>query len=541
MSSASEFAQDFGVLIERYIDAQGLSRKEVAFRIWGDGERAGHVTAYIGGKRGKPGPPLIRKFADALGIPDAEIQALRTRERAAAAEEAAALNIPLGFLDAMAELFGGAESFAGWDAYASFMRDKAGEYTRLLQEVQELRQTNPATENRIPQIEALLADGRIADAESVLVELRETATDEALEGIRDLSRIMALQADAALLRQDADEAFDLYRNAAALFDTLAPLEGAILRNTWEDRLYQHGLRYGGQGLEHSAALLTLNLDTYAREDHPRQWANTQNSLAIALAQAGERTEGESGTDLLARAVAAFEAALEVRTREADPERWARTQMNLGNALQLQAERRDNAAAHDLLARAVRAFEAALEVQTRQTDPDEWARTQMNLGVALVRQGQRTEGAEGLDLFTRAVTAFEAALEVRTREGDAENWAMTQMNLGIALELHGGRTEGAGGLALLTRAIAAYAAALEVRTRDASPVEWGKTQENLAGAHLTLARRQTGAERGSSLAQALAAVDSALEVFEPETMGAYRALSLHDRDLILAEMGKGGDG
>ena len=119
--------------------------------------------------------------------------------------------------------------------------------------------------------------------------------------------------------------------------------------------------------------------------------------------------------------------------------------------------------------------------------------------------------------------------------------MTQMNLGIALELHGERTEGAEGLDPLTRAIAAYVAALEVYTRDASPVDWAMTQGNLAVAHLTLARRQTGAERGSSLAQALAAVDSALEVFEPETMGAYRALSLHDRDLILAEMGKGGDG
>ena len=51
MSSASDFAIGFGKLIERYIDAQGLSRKEVAFRDLGPGASVGDLSAIDGRTR----------------------------------------------------------------------------------------------------------------------------------------------------------------------------------------------------------------------------------------------------------------------------------------------------------------------------------------------------------------------------------------------------------------------------------------------------------------------------------------------------------
>ena len=79
---------------------------------------------------------------------------------------------------------------------------------------------------------------------------------------------------------------------------------------------------------------------------------TQNNLGTALRNQAARTEGKAGGKLLARAVAAYEAALEVYTREDEPQRWATTQNNLGNALGDQALRTEGKAGGKLLARAV---------------------------------------------------------------------------------------------------------------------------------------------------------------------------------------------
>lgn len=82
------------------------------------------------------------------------------------------------------------------------------------------------------------------------------------------------------------------------------------------------------------------LEFYNRNEHPMEWAAAQNNLAIAIAIAiedqGNRTDGEQGTDLLAQAVTAFNAALELRTREGFPVQWAMTQQNIAIAEQARA-------------------------------------------------------------------------------------------------------------------------------------------------------------------------------------------------------------
>ncbi|MEM7190004.1 MAG: hypothetical protein AAF439_10375 [Pseudomonadota bacterium] len=596
MSSDQILAKEFGALIEKFIDRKGWNREQVAGEVWAASQsdddkqkvgekRKGHVTQYVNGQRGRPTSPIIRKFADALDIPDEEIEALRTAERAAAAEEAAALNIPLGFLDKMAELFGEAESFQGWDAYAGFMEAKAADYKRLQAELDQLGTDQPATANRIPDIEAQLANGEIAEAEAALEHLRSTATDKALAGVRDLSRIMSLQAEAALLRQDQDEAFRLWQGAAALFDVLAPTDGARLRCSAENRFWEHALRYGGPGFRHSAALLAECLSIWTKTDHPHDWANaqdslgtalrmlgtctegkagadlladavaahraalpiytkesmpidwamTQNNLGIALQDQGIRTEGEPGANLLAEAVAAYRAALEVLTREDMPTQWAMTQNNLGIALSEQGTRTEGKPGADLLADAVAAYRAALQVHTREDRPTDWAMTQNNLGIALSEQGLRTERKPGSDLMADAIAAYRAALQVHTREDRPTDWAMTQNNLGIALNNQGISTKGHLGARLLADAVAACRAALQVHTREDLPVQWSETQQNLAIGFQAMAARAEGAERDVLLSQALAAVDGALEVYDPETMSYHHTVTTRLRKSILVDI------
>ena len=56
---------------------------------------------------------------------------------------------------------------------------------------------------------------------------------------------------------------------------------------------------------------------------------TQNNLGNTLLEQGNRTNGQKGADLLAKAVSAYRAALEVYTRADHPVDWAMTQNNLG--------------------------------------------------------------------------------------------------------------------------------------------------------------------------------------------------------------------
>lgn len=75
---ASRFQVEFGTLVERYIRQQGLTLEEAAYRVWGDPERKGHMSAYISGRRGKPNALTIKRFCEGLKIPFEEVERLRS-------------------------------------------------------------------------------------------------------------------------------------------------------------------------------------------------------------------------------------------------------------------------------------------------------------------------------------------------------------------------------------------------------------------------------------------------------------------------------
>jgi hypothetical protein len=64
-----------------------------------------------------------------------------------------------------------------------------------------------------------------------------------------------------------------------------------------------------------------------------------------------------------------------------------------------ALRTGDAQGTELLARAVAAYRSALEVFTRKQLPQQWAATQNNLGSVLQEQGIRTEGVQGTELLS----------------------------------------------------------------------------------------------------------------------------------------------
>jgi len=303
--------------------------------------------------------------------------------------------------------------------------------------------------------------------------------------------------------------------------------------------YEEGLRLGDR-LNMTVAI-DLAQRSIARSQTPQDRAICQIELGNALRVQGERSGGEEGLSLLARAVEAFDAALSVYTQKEAPAYWAGTQNNLGGSLKVQGERNGGEEGLSLLARAVAAYEAALTVRTQKEAPGDWAMTQNNLGTALRVQGERSGGEEGLSLLARAVAAHEAALTVRTQKETPAEWAGTQNNLGGALKVQGERNGGEEGLSLLARAVAAYEAALSVFTPKEAPADWAMTTFNMALAEEARGDLSAGPARLERYRAAEDAVLAALNVFDADTMGYYHEEAMQTltriREKIAAEPGE----
>ena len=264
---------------------------------------------------------------------------------------------------------------------------------------------------------------------------------------------------------------------------------------FSNALLEFTLGSRASNLEIAIAGYEVSLSVFTRQGYAKNWAMTQNDLAIAYSN---RIRGEKA-DNLEMAIAAYQASLEVHTREAFPEDWAIIQNNLGEAYRkrIRGEKAEN------LEIAIATYQESLGVFTRKAFPLEWATTQNNLGIAYNNR-IRGEKAENLEM---AISAYQAALEIRTRKAFPEDWATTQNNLGEAYSnrIRGEKAEN------LEMAIATYQAALEVYTREAFPFEWAMTQNNLG---LAYSNRIRG-EKADNLEMAITTYQASLGVFTRE--------------------------
>ncbi|MCA3452258.1 MAG: helix-turn-helix transcriptional regulator [Rhodobacter sp.] len=514
---------DFGKLVRARRTEKGLSQEALAAAALSNADRKGYISQLENGRLPNITALTLQKIARALDIPQADIDSLLgvtqpppqevTDELQTLRHERGTLQNALDNLGQLtrAYLIALATQFELPDAYTlpdpalrSFLTKKAEEYRAYRVQIDALDERIAGLGNLKAAAQGAAERLDFDEVEELLSRVHEVETDIA-------AKTAEARAANALLRGQAEQAYRLLSAAADSFAGIDPLEPARRRNGYQDRLYAHGLRYGGPGLALSARMTQDALADLPQATDPVLWAHLHNSLAIALQNQGSRTGGAAGAALLGQAVAAYRAALEVYTRADHPVHWAATTQNLANALAEQGIRTEGAAGTALLGQAVAAYRAALEVYTRADHPVRWAMTMQNLALALQDQGIRTGGAAGAALLEQAVEAYRAALEVRTRADHPVDWAITTQNLASALQDQGIRTGGAAGAALLGQAVDAYRAALEVTTRADHPVDWAGTTQNLAGALEQQGIRTGGAAGAALLGQAVAAYRAALEV------------------------------
>ena len=200
---------------------------------------------------------------------------------------------------------------------------KAQEYRALKSEIDAIKEDNNSLSNMksaaIDAIDRLDFD----EVENLLSMIHSTELEVAAETAK-------LRAHNALMRGRGDLAFALLTSAADSFGAQHDTAPTRKRLEFDDILYAHGLRFGGQGLALAAQMNRDALRGLARDSDPDLWAATQNNLAIALRNQGTRTGGEGGNALLSDAVTAYHAALTVCTQNQHPVQWAGTQNNLAS-------------------------------------------------------------------------------------------------------------------------------------------------------------------------------------------------------------------
>ncbi|MEO0389936.1 MAG: helix-turn-helix domain-containing protein [Pseudomonadota bacterium] len=541
-----DFGAEFGKLIKHQRERLNFTQADLAKEI--------EITQVAlsrmeNGKVARPRASTEERLSNALNIEPNEIELLRSgetleaiieriqaRERANIEDDLISANlrklledviagrvVSLEALRTLATAFGNTE-LTDRGELERFLSLKAEEYRALKSEVDSIDDGLKRLSNLKAAAHGAIDRVDLDEVEDLLSRVQEVELEEA-------AKTAELRANNALLRGRVEQAYRILCAAADSFAAVDPQEPARRRLCYEDTLFQHGLRYGGPGIELSEKMIRQAIPLVPKHTVPQQWADAQNQLGIALQNRGIRTDGPQGAQLLADAVTAYRAALEVHTRADHPVAWAMTKNNLAIALQEQGVRTDWPQGAQLLVDAVTAYCSALEVYTRADHPVQWAMTKNNLGNALRDQGMRTDGPQGGQLLADAVTAYRDALEVRTRADHPVDWAATQNNLGNALKDQGSRTDGPEGAQLLADAVTAYRAAIEGRTRPDNPVHWAESQVNIAVALAVRAARPDAEDARGGLIDALAAVDGALEVFDPEHMSFHHTNATRLRDFI----------
>jgi tetratricopeptide (TPR) repeat protein len=164
-------------------------------------------------------------------------------------------------------------------------------------------------------------------------------------------------------------------------------------------------------LDKAIATYTEVLKVYTFDAFPKQWAATQNNLALAYS---DRIIGEKAENL-EKAIAAYQEALKVYTFDAFPQEWARIQNNLAIAYsnRIRGDKAEN------IKQAVMCYQNALQGYETAGDFLNAAEMGLTLGKIKVDRGEWYQGLAYLekslkiyrqfdDLKSRADTIYQIA-------------------------------------------------------------------------------------------------------------------------------------
>jgi tetratricopeptide (TPR) repeat protein/transcriptional regulator with XRE-family HTH domain len=503
LANRDSFGAAFGRLVRQRRGDRGLSQANLAAIVFADRadpadeSHKADVSRLETGRIANPQARIVVSYAQALGITDAEVAALRRAPDipvGAASPEVMTLvaelhhtkatSVPLAALTAMARKIN------------PRITDR-NEVVRALDSAVDLAVVIQARGESGSNVDAFvdatfrrLADLTAEGALDAATAAADTAVSQAEAGFSQLLEAAVRQ---HLLAFDAEGAARQILRKLTI-DSPNPSRHFVdlgrEQDVWYERGRDRGLRLDLQ----VAAALARAGKSFAQDAGQRGQA--LDGLGNILTALGERT---SSITHLFDAISAYSEALKVRTKDSDPIGWAETTNNLGNTLNIVGEWREE---RSVLFDAISAFRAALTVRTHERDAHAWAMTTSNLGTSLAVLGRLASDA---GLLRESIDHLEGALDVLTLRSAKEQWATTQSILGAALGILG---EQERDMALLDRSARALRSALLGTPREHRSMDWSIIWNNLGDTLRVQGRLEGSADM---LREAISAMDFALEV------------------------------
>lgn len=478
-SGGRSFGEAFGTLVKRKRKVAGLSQTQLAEDAYGTSGKVRRISELENGLVANPQPKTIDPLISVLAITDEELESCLAEapwqpdpDLERAFREARAL------LEAAAARFEFARPDASLAEIEDHLREKALEWEALRDRIGEIE----ALDDRIEKIrdEALsaLAGGDLGAVDRLLLEAEEVQQQErTLLEVGRQSELRILRGDAAIVGDDGDHAFAMYRDAARMFDPFDPEMASDLLATLAGKVYETARRSLVSRFDVARRLL----DELAAHPHviinPVERAVADYRRSLIYNREAVAPPGPIDTELVRQAMVFAQSAVQTLPPEEEPDLAISARIQLGN-VHLSLAQLEPGGDHPH--KALEAFEPAL-VMAREDMPTLVCNVHNSKGAAHMAQrlvqdddARRVSLDLALEQFTLAMNAAEAS-------GGIEVWGSARLNRGVCFaELAESFEENAHRRRFLRiRANAEFDATIETYPSNLFPDQFAEANRGLA--------------------------------------------------------------
>ncbi len=511
------FARAFGQLVRNYRERRGLTQSDVARLAFGDEAQKARVSD-VERARFVPQANTIKQFADALGIPFQEIQALRTNPgEFVTAPTKDGPGLTDGLLRLLIKQFTEVSRSHSPTDLARYLREKADELSGLRKSIAAISQSGDAVSELMDRAQEAIDRGRLSEAAAHLKSCEQLHEQQnTIVQIEKQVEIRKARAATSVLMGNTREAYTHYVGAASFVEPFDIAAAADVRLQGAIALRSQSRYKGTSGLQLAIDLVQITLKS---EDLLRNIALANKNrfwLATFHKEEGHRATHPQSTSHLREAIRISKQILAQPTAASQADELAEAWNIIGLCHWLIGERTPTVSPGSLRS-SIYAYNRALAYVAADANAQLWASIRNNLGIshwALAKSDVRSKHN-----IKKAISILSDALCIRRKEIDAVKWGITKNNIGLALRERARHEADSAACETLREAIECYENARRAISKHDYPVRWAMYTFNLGEAHQSLAQRLT--TDASKIERYQVAADNfsdALAVFDPQSLG-----------------------
>jgi transcriptional regulator with XRE-family HTH domain len=515
-SRAPTYGRALGQLILKKRRAKGLTQTQLSEDAFGTAAKTRRIHELESGTVANPHPTTIDPIIAVLKISEAELEAcsevsgqLPDLELDRAYREARNL------IEAAARQFEHANPDASLAELEDYLRSKAREWRQLRQRIQTMEAADRERETLRDSATAALAAGEFERVDALLAEAEETQQKErTLQEVERQAQIRITRGDAALFREDAAAALELYRTAARFFDPFEPERTAELLSNLAGRVYEISLRSLTPKFDIARKLLD-ELATHSTVRHNRVELGVANYRRGLLYR--NEAVGRVGTgvdeELLRQALEFDRLAVDSIEGDDVADLAVSSRISLGICL-IEMDRFEPKAGH---------LDSAIEVLSGARSMAEEAAPPLvgnacnNLGAAYIAKFRRQKGPNRVNALESALREFGRAITEAEKYAASDIWGAANINSARVLielvELSGSESKRRGFDRI--RALAHYNAGIETYPETLFPDRFAEANAELAEVLGALALEAPAPFSEAYFARALNTYGAATGLFSKE--------------------------